>query len=718
MAPELEIGRELVLEALKDIVVFPIRRNVSGTYRNADARRIGDDPRAPRRRRRAPAAAAAQRRPLLPLPLLRPGHASTPASFVVEDLAIDSAADEITISGPVIYYNDPTNTSDSIRRRDPARERLRYPAPAACVHWLTLGKIVATYACPKISEYFRTATLEIDRFQGTAFPADMDPDVDPSPSGLPASVGHPASVFQRSGIDLMVEQDDLLNDPDSGDPGDNWSEAELHDLMEARFDPLRQHAPVEHLRRDRPAVRRPQLQLRLLRHDVRLGRLADGRHVFPPGLRASPRRRPAAASPGRSTTVRTKKDRLILETFIHEVGHSFNLPHSWQRGTNADSASESFMNYPWGYTGGAGGETAFWENFRWEFDDVELIWMRHADRNDVIFGGRDWIGNNLSAYSRAEIERPGGALELSVSSAQVFDFGVPVTLQLALTNTSSAPLSVVVDQLQPEDGLTRVFIERPNGEIVEFVPPVLRHKAPPDPPELAPGEAAYESILLSFGAKGHQFADPGEYLIRVLVPCFPFGYVVGRAHRIRIAAPATRASEDLAHLLTGYEASKFLYFGGSRRYPELTSQLEEATGRFAESDPMAVRHIQYALGRDAARRHKRIEVKKGRRVVVGEAPDFRRAVGPPRRGAHAGQGPRGVRARRAHAHRRRDASRGLPPRTWPEREGGDRPRADRQGPEGALGPRARGRPDHPRAGEGQAGEAAGEAAEGLSLRSR
>jgi hypothetical protein len=156
---------------------------------------------------------------------------------------------------------------------------------------------------------------------------------------------------------------------------------------------------------------------------------------------------------------------------------------------------------------------------------------------------------------------------------------------------------------------------------------VLRHKAPLELTVLAPAEAAYESILLSFGAKGHQFADPGAYLIRVLVPCFPFGYVVGRAHRIRIAAPATRASEDLAHLLTSYEASKFLYFGGSRRYPELTGQLEEATGRFAESDPIAVRYIQYALGRDAARRHKRVEVKKGRRVVVGEDPDLKRAVG-------------------------------------------------------------------------------------------
>jgi hypothetical protein len=623
MAPELEIGRELVLEALKDIVVLPIRRNVSGTYRNATPAgsgtilelRVDVDGRRPQQR--------------LSGDLYFHFHFCGPftlytRSFVVEDLTIDSAADEITISGPVIYYNDPTTTSDSIRVEIP-RVSIFAPAPAACVHWLTLGKIVATYACPKISEYFRTATLEIDRFQGTAFPADMDPDVDPSPSGLPSSVGI-RSVFQRSGIDLTVEQDDLLNDPDSGDPGENWSEAELHDLMEARFDRFANTLQWNTYGVIVPRFGDPSYNSGYYGTMFDWGGWQTGDTYFRQGCALA-----EEATRGRESGTlydsSDKKDRLVLETFIHEVGHSFNLPHSWQRGTNADSASESFMNYPWGYTGGAGGETAFWENFRWEFDDVELIWMRHADRNEVIFGGRDWIGNNLSAYSRAEIERPGGALELSVSSAEVFDFGVPVTLQLALANTSSAPLSVVVGQLQPEDGLTRVFIERPSGDIVEFVPPVLRHKVPPEPTELAPGEAAYESILLSFGAKGHQFADPGEYLIRVLVPCFPFGYVVGRAHRIRIAAPATRASEDLAHLLTGYEASKFLYFGGSRRYPELTGRLEEATGRFADSDPMAVRHIQYALGRDAARRHKRVEVKKGRRVVVSEDPDLKRAVG-------------------------------------------------------------------------------------------
>lgn len=620
MESHLEIGREHVLEALKDFV-FPFRRNVSGTYRNATPAgtgtilelRVDVDGRRPQQR--------------LSGDIFFHFHFCGPItlyirSFVVEDLTIDDDPGEMTISGPVIYYQDPTNTADSIRVHIP-RVSFFAPAPAACVEWLTLGRIVATYACPKISEYFRTPKLEVDRFPGTVFPPEIDPDIDPSPSGLPSSVSV-RSVFQRSGIDLTVHYDDLLTDPDSPDPGDNWSEAELHDLMEARFDLFANTLQWNTYGVIVPRFGDPDYEPGSYGVMFDWGGYQVGDTHFRQGC-ALAEEATRGREEGTLYDTSDKKDRLLLETFIHEVGHSFNLPHSWRRTTNADSASESYMNYPWGYTGGSGGETTFWENFRWEFDDVELVWIRHGDRRDVIFGGRDWIGNNLTAYSRAEIERSDAPLELSVESAEVFDFGVPVTIQLGVVNASASPVSVV-DQLQPEDGLTRVFIERPNGDIVEFVPPVLRHKAPPELQELAPGEAAYESILLSYGAKGNQFADPGEYLIRILVPCFPFGYFVARAHRIRIAAPATRASENLAHLLTGYPAAKFLYFGGSRRYPEVVDQLEEAVDRYAETDPIAVRHIQYALGRDAARKFKSVEVKKGQRAVVAKDPDLRAAV--------------------------------------------------------------------------------------------
>jgi hypothetical protein len=282
------------------------------------------------------------------------------------------------------------------------------------------------------------------------------------------------------------------------------------------------------------------------------------------------------------------------------------------------------MNYPWGYTDNGGGEENFWANFRWEFDDPELLWMRHADRNDVIFGGRDWIGNNLSIDHRPAYEGEQPA-RLNITSVNVFDLGVPVNLQLTLTNQSNQPIWAV-ERLQPEDGLLQVTIERPDGQMINYQPPVRRLLAPPTATELKPNESLYASIGLSYGAKGAMFAEPGEYLITVFFPCFPLGFLTTASHRIRIAHPRTRHSEELIHLLTGREAAQFLYYGGTRRNPEVSEQLVDAIDRYRDSDPVAVRHISAALGRAAARNHKQVTVRKGKQVITALSADLERAT--------------------------------------------------------------------------------------------
>jgi hypothetical protein len=543
-------------------------------------------------------------------------------SFVVDVVTQGGDSSAIELSGPVRYYADPTNTADSIKVHIP---RIRYFAPpaAACVEWYTSGSLVRSYLCPKISEYFRVANLEVDRFQGTAFPPTIDPDIAPAPSGLPNTVGI-REVFLRSGIDLTVTHDDILNDPDSPDPGNNWSEAELHDLMETRFDGFSNRFQWNLYGVIVPRFGDPNYNSGYYGTMFDWGGWQVGDSFLRQGFAIA-----EDAIRGRTSgtlyDANDEKDRLILQTLIHEAGHAFNLPHTWQRTANPDSGSESFMNYPWGYTDNGGGESNFWGSFRWEFDDVELIWMRHADRNDVIFGGRDWIGNNLSVdLSPAFIEDHEPA-RLHVLGPDLFDIGVPVHLELRLENVSDRPIEIV-DRPEPEDGLLRVLIERPGGEIVEFIPPVRRLLAPPDPVELAPGEEIYGEIGISFGAKGHHFAEPGSYLIRVFWPCFPLGFVATAIHRIRIAHPLSRASEELAHLLTSKEAAQFLYYGGMRSHPEVREELAEAMERHAETDPMAVRHVAAALATDAARAHKRVVLERGKPVVVTTAPEPERAV--------------------------------------------------------------------------------------------
>lgn len=542
-------------------------------------------------------------------------------SFIVDSVSEAGDREAIALSGGVRHYQDPSKTGDFIKVHIPRVSIFASPA-AACVEWYTNGVLVRSYLCPKISEYFRVVNLEIDRFQGTSFPPTLDPDIVPHAAGLPATVSV-RDTFLGSGIDLTVTHDDTLNDPDSSDPGSNWSEAELHDLMEARFDSFANRFQWNLYGVIVPRFGDPGYNSDYYGTMFDWGGYQAGDAFLRQGFAIAEDAIRGRVS-GTLYDSQAKEDRLVLQTLIHEAGHAFNLPHTWQRSVADDSGSESFMNYPWGYTDNGGGETNFWTNFRWEFDDTELLWMRHADRNDIIFGGRDWIGNNLAIDAVAAYEFDDRPARLHILSPEVFDIGVPVSLELRLENTSERTIQIV-DHLQPEDGLLRVVIQRPDGELVSFIPPVRRELASPEPADLAPGESVYTSISISFSAKGPMFAEPGSYLIRVFWPCFPVGFVATAVRRIRVAHPFNRGSEELVQLLTSREVAQFLYFGGSRRYPEVREQLEEATTRYAESDPVAVRHIAAALGEDAGRRFKHLEVKEGRRVVVASPADPDRA---------------------------------------------------------------------------------------------
>ena len=533
------------------------------------------------------------------------------SSFVVESLTATEVSGEMVLTGPVIYYSDPARTNDTIEVRIP-RVSVFASAADATVKLYTSGTLTSTYVCPKISEFFRTVTLEIDRFQGTTFPPAANTNVDPFPADLPNENLTSAIIFQRAGIDMTVTQDDVLNDPDSVDPGSNWSEAELHDLMEDRFDQFADTLQWNLYGVVVPRFGDPNYASGYYGTMFDWGGWQAGDTYLRQGAAVAFDALQGRVS-GTLYNTAAKRDRLFLETFAHEVGHAFNLPHSWQRSASQDSASESFMNYAWGYTGGAGTESAFWSNFRWEFDDVELIWMRHADRNDVIFGGRDWIGNNLSIYSEPEAEIQGAPISLEVRAWDVFDFAAPVRVELKLKNISGSTQRVV-PHLQPEDGLITLYIRRPNGDIVRYVPPVLRLKNP-DQVELAPGESLYESVLLSFGAKGNQFQEPGEYLIRAyyILPCA--WLIASRSLRLRVSTPSGRSTEELAHLLFSHEAAKFLYYGGTERYPQVTSRLKEAAEKHARTDPVLARHINAALGVHQARQFKRVTSKGDRRLI-------------------------------------------------------------------------------------------------------
>lgn len=544
-------------------------------------------------------------------------------SFVVESLDITQEEGDMVITGPVIYYNDATRINDTIHVRIPRILIFSSAKPDANVSFFTSGALIKTYCCAKISEFFRTVSLEIDRFQGTTFPPAVSTDIDPHPADLGTEEMNVAKIFRRAGIDMTVEEDDVLNDPDSDDPGNAWDLAELHDLMEDHFDSF-----ADILQWHTYGVVVPSMGAGFF------GAMFD----WDKGGGDGYGRQGAAVAydtiqeweVGDLYDTPAKKDRLFLTVFVHEIGHSFNLPHPWARSVNRTSTSATYMGYPSSYGGGLGAtpeERAenFWSDFRWEFDDVELMWIRHADRNDVIFGGRAWIGNNLSVYTEPEIEKRDVPLTLEVRAQNVLDFGVPVRVELKLTNVHEKA-QFVVPRLAPEEGLVTVFIRRPNGDIVKYIPPVRKFMAPGDKVRLSPGESIYDNVLLSFGAKGPQFQEPGEYIIRAYYNLNDTGLIFSKSCRLRVAAPFSRNSEELAHLLFSRETTKFLYFGGTERYPEVISHLEEAVKKYAESDPVVVRHIHSVLGLHKSRAFKRVITQNGKRVVVPRRPNIKEAI--------------------------------------------------------------------------------------------
>ena len=214
---------------------------------------------------------------------------------------------------------------------------------------------------------------------------------------------------------------------------------------------------------------------------------------------------------------------------------------------------------------------------------------------------------------------------LTLKTPNIIEFGSPVSVEVKLKNTSTSAVPIS-NRFQPEDGLMNLFIQQPNGEVIQFQPPVRALKAPPEVTELAPNATAFDSILLSYGAKGTLFKEPGEYSIYSLLFCPHGGIILSKPHRFRIAFPRARSTEELSHLLFSPEAAKFIYLGGSRRYPALTSQLEEAVEKYAKTDPVLVRHIHAALGKHYERDYKYVDEKKGKRIVACKKCDNDTAV--------------------------------------------------------------------------------------------
>src|SRR5262249_49687553 len=85
--------------------------------------------------------------------------------------------------------------------------------------------------------------------------------------------------------------------------------------------------------------------------------------------------------------------RNYIRTTVHEIGHTFNLPHSFESNQFAALGinEATFMNYPWKYGAGAfdrANEDAYWKAFQFRFSRGEQLQLAHGSIFGAVMGGR------------------------------------------------------------------------------------------------------------------------------------------------------------------------------------------------------------------------------------------------------------------------------------------------------------------------------------------
>jgi hypothetical protein len=472
------------------------------------------------------------------------------------------------------------------------------PPAAATVQFFTLsGAPGARYLCAYQSPYFRSVLYEQDHEAGVTLFDSYD--TGSLPSGGPARVLNVGHAYAEAGIGMFTSG---VWNAIPAPPGGSWSNAELHAAMEVQFS-LWQDLPqwavwllAAHAHEIGPGLYGIMFD--------QAGRQRQGCAVFHQGI-------------GGTTADRL---RLQLYTYVHELGHCFNLLHSWQKGLAQPPApnrpaSPSWMNYPWYYPGGAG---AFWSAFPFQFDDLEVVHLRHAFRGNVIMGGNPFsVGSALVApEALADPIEDQSGLTLELESAKGFGLGEPVVIEIKLRARDTRG-KTVASLLHPNYQAVQVAIRKPSGRMVVYEP-LLEHCAEPELIRLdSQRPAIYESAYIGYGKGGIYFDEVGPYQIRAVYAAIDGSQIVSNVLNMWVRPPLSPEDQQVAEFLIGDQQGALFYLLGSDSHflRQGNDALEEVLERHPDH-PLAV-YARLVKGMNLARPFKKLTREK--KLVVREA---------------------------------------------------------------------------------------------------
>jgi hypothetical protein len=296
--------------------------------------------------------------------------------------------------------------------------------------------------------------------------------------------------------------------------------------------------------------------------------------------------------------------RMIFWTACHEMGHAFNLAHSWQKslgtpwvpGLANEPEVRSFMNYPFRV---AGGESRFFADFEYRFSDAELLFLRHAPERLVQMGNAAWFDHH--GFQEAKVSpRPALRLDLRVNREDgVFEYLEPVMLELKLTNDSTEPQIVDANVLRGVESMTVVI--KPQGKPAREFTPFGRYCYLPDNVVLYPGESIYAPLSVSAGLNGWDIADPGRYLLQVALHRDVEDLISNELY-LRVAPPRSYEDELIAQEVFTEDVGRVLAVRGSEVLSSANDVLRRVVDRL--DDRRIAIHAAVALAAPEAKDYK------------------------------------------------------------------------------------------------------------------
>lgn len=452
-------------------------------------------------------------------------------SMRVDEPLVKVSGLQVTITGAGVFSmaTKSKRVGITIPRVSPSNA----PAPATLRHVAVPGTPGTAYECRFESPSFRTVELEQACEKGVQPPEPYDTAALPS-SGSPRKLTL-VDAFAEAGIEMLPTGPPTVIDTSTAGGNATWSDAELHAAMQ------------EHFSRwgDRPRWAIWLLHAAFHDDDRLAGLMFDQR-----GLQ----RQGCAVFYGEQQETAAEIVRDQLHTCVHELGHGFNLPHSWQKSLiepplPSRPDARSWMNYPDRFPGGA---DAYWPDFGFGFDDCELVYLRHAFEANVIMGGRPFAGaaarDRTPGWDVEEPRDPGLRLKLSAPLTLAKDVPVTVGLELSATTRQARPVPPI---LGPRPGTVDIAIREPNGS--EFIfEPLLHHCRGDEMLALRAGDPPVrDHAFIHYGKHGFAFDRPGRYLVRARYAPPDGPIVLSSVASIHVRPPMSPADRHVAELIAG-----------------------------------------------------------------------------------------------------------------------------------------------------------------------